>query len=328
MVATRTSGIATSGKTLLGMILLTVGFLATLATVLGFFGGIWWAFDLAANWRLQLGVVLVVVAVLYWVTVGRGAAILFLVAGLVNLFLVLPVFFGSQATAAPEGRLDVVSYNVATEVAGRDEMIDWIGSLDADIVFLQETTAAWVEAIAASGIQMDIIAEPITTGGHGTTVLASQPATATVIPVGAFNQHVIEVTTTVDGRAVSLFGAHPDTATTKQKADVRDELFTELAALVAAAPNPAIVVGDLGVTRWTSAFGSLADAASLVNSEDGFGYEGTWPGSDLTLLGDYLSIPVDHVLMTREMTVVARDVGPKIGSANRPVVAKLAFAGG
>jgi len=326
MVA-RTSSISTGTKTVIGMILLTAGFLATLGTVFGFFGGVWWAFDFAANFRLQFGVVLVVVSVFYWIIVGKGAALLFLTAGLVNLLLVIPIFAGTQAAAAGDARLDVVTFNVNSEVTARGEIIEWIRTLDADLVILQESTEAWVEALEQAPLDMAVIAVPDFTMVYGTTVLAAIDASARTLPIGTGDKTIVEISTSLGGEDITVFAVHPPAPTSEASAIVHDEMLEAVGTITAARSEPVIVVGDLGATRWSSAFGTLMSEGSLINSEDGNGYQGTWPARDLTVIGPYVSIPVDHALMTRALTTTSRETGPMMGSDHLPLLVQIAPAG-
>lgn len=327
-MVTSSSGLATGTKTLLGMVLLTIGFLASLATVLSFFGGVWWAFDVAANFRFQLGIVLAVAGALYWIVVGQGAAILFLIAAAVNVALVVPLWIGDQAVAASEDRLDVVTFNVEREVAARPEILQWLGALDADLVFLQETTDEWVTAIQESGLEMEILAVPPAQAVHGTTVLARTDATATVQAIGSRNEHVVEVSAAIGSRQVTIFSLNPPSPSSQRDAETRDEVLAELAEVVRARTEPVAVIGDLGATRWSYAFRQLLADGGLVDSEDGFGFQGSWPASDVPVLRTVIAVPVDHLLTSRLLTTTDRALGPKMGSNHRPLLVELARADG
>jgi endonuclease/exonuclease/phosphatase (EEP) superfamily protein YafD len=288
---------------------------------------VWWAFDIAANLRLQLGVLLVVTAVLYWVTVGRGAAILFLAAGIANLVLVLPLWLGSQPPAASDDRLDLVTFNVEREVAARSEILQWLGTVDADLVFLQETTEEWVSAIEDSGIDMEVIAVPQPQSTHGIIVLAATDSTATVSEIGSSKDQLVEVSTSLAGTRVTVFGVHPPSPNNQRDAAARDEVLVELGELVATRSEPVIVVGDLSATRWSNSFREMRQIGGLSDSEDGFGFQGTWPASTVPVIRYLISIPIDHVLTTRSLTTPERAMGPRIASSHLPLLVEVALAG-
>jgi len=311
----------------MGMVLLTIGFVATLATVLGFFGGAWWAFDLAANYRFQLGLLLVVVGVLYWFTVAKGAAILFLVAGLANLALVLPLYIGSQAPAASDERLDVVTFNVEGEVAARTEILQWLRSVEADLVFLQETTDEWLTALEENDIGMEVIAVPPADVLQGIIVLAREEATASVYEVGTSNDWIVEVSTSLAGTSVTVLGIQPRPADNQRDAAARDALLVEVGDIAGARSEPVAVVGDLNATRWSNAYRDMRDRGGLQDSAEGFGFHGTWPASNIPVIGSLIAVPVDHVLTTRALTTTERSLGPKMGSSHLPLLVELATAG-
>lgn len=327
-MVTRSSGFASTAKGVVGMLLLALGFLATLATALGFLGGIWWAFDLAADFRLQLGVVLVITALLYWITVGQGAAVLFFAAGLVNVFLLIPLFAGSQATPASDERLEIVTFDVEQEVAERVGIIEWLDGIDADIVFLQNTNDRWVEILSTTEWDYEIVATPTDTLQQGITVLSRVPASGTPTEVGVAGDAIVEVTTAFEGEQVLLIGVNSVRPTSKDAADRRDELFSFVADLASERSGPVVVVGNLGTTRWSAAFRSLRNDGNLINSEDGYGYQGTWPANDLRFFGALLSVPVDHVLTSRSLTTASRETGPELGSSHLPLIVELAVPTG
>jgi endonuclease/exonuclease/phosphatase (EEP) superfamily protein YafD len=60
----------------------------------------------------------------------------------------------------------------------------------------------------------------------------------------------------------------------------------------------------------------------LRDTRAGFGIQASWP-TQIPPLG----IPLDHCLVSPELVVLDRRLGPAVGSDHRPVILELARAG-
>jgi len=100
-----------------------------------------------------------------------------------------------------------------------------------------------------------------------------------------------------------------------------DQLVTHLGGVAAAAVAsslPCLVAGDFNATPWSRPFRRLVATSGLVDSALGRGVQATWHA--------HLPaprIPIDHVLVPPEATVLRREVGPDIGSDHFPIEAEI-----
>ncbi len=63
----------------------------------------------------------------------------------------------------------------------------------------------------------------------------------------------------------------------------------------------------------------------LLDSRRGFGVQRSWPTSmKVSILGT-MRIPIDHALVSRDVKVLDRRVGPFIGSDHFPIMVDIAF---
>ena len=83
-----------------------------------------------------------------------------------------------------------------------------------------------------------------------------------------------------------------------------------------------VVAGDLNASTWSRGFSLLTAPADLVNSQRGFGIQASWPAR-YKLLG----IPIDHVVHSRDLTIVDRRLGEPLGSDHYPLFVTVALAG-
>lgn len=122
-----------------------------------------------------------------------------------------------------------------------------------------------------------------------------------------------------EGCAISLIAAHTYPPITPER--IRDRQLAALATFAATTPASAIVAGDLNITSWSPVFRQLLGGSGLTDSRRGFGIQGTWPSG----WPASMRLPIDHILVSRDIVAVHREVGPDIGSDHRPIFAELAL---
>lgn len=311
-------------RTTLGLFLIAVGVGLTLATVLGFFGPVWWAFDVLSSFRFQYAVLLLLVGLIYGMAFGRVSSFIFIAAGLLNAALILPLFIASPAEASGPNDLKIVSFNVQASNTNRETILEWVGNSGADVVFLLETSSDWDQVLATSNLPYVVMNEIPDDRVYGITVLAREQLETQVIRAGATKDVVVRAETSIGDEPVAVYAFHPRSPTSELDAQYRDEVMDEVASLVDAETMPTVVVGDLNATPWSYAFRRLADGGQLVDSLRGNGYQASWPAS----LWYGFKIPIDHLLHTAELTTVARGLGPDLGSDHAPLAVTVAVASG
>ena len=311
---------AATVRTYVGLVLLAIGAAVVLATLLGFLGSTWWMFDVLANFRAQYAIVLLLVAVLYGLSYAKLPAALFLAGAVVNLALIAPLFYRSPEPAASPQDVKIVSFNVQAGNARRSEIVTWLESEDADLIFLTEASSDWDAPLRGASLGKTVLAEPPPDRTFGIIALGPEGTVAQNLMVASRYQ-VVRVEHTIDDQAVVVFAAHPSNPRNRRLAEERNELLEAIAELVNAESDPVILIGDLNVTPWSHAFGELTRQASLHNSLEGYGLQASWPSNY-----PGLSIPIDHMLHTEELTTVTRDLGPRLGSDHRPLIVEVAIA--
>lgn len=321
MVIKKSSAVGSGLRTFAGLGLLTAGFLGTLATILAFFGSTSWFFDLLANFRFQLALGLIIVGALYFAGFGRAVAFIFVTMGVVNAFLVAPLYLDDPAPAASEESIRIVSFNVGAGRADTAELSTWVEESGADLVFLLESTEEWIGAVPAADIGYSIDNEIPEDRQYGITVLGRDSANVEQLRLGTTEDPVMRVQTSIDGQTVVVYAVHPRPPDSTAKSEARDSLFVELAELITAESLPVIVIGDFNATPWSYAFRDFTAATDLINSQNGYGLSATWPtGLPITL------VPLDHMLHSDALTTVGRQVGPDLGSDHLPLTVEVSLA--
>jgi endonuclease/exonuclease/phosphatase (EEP) superfamily protein YafD len=124
--------------------------------------------------------------------------------------------------------------------------------------------------------------------------------------------------TLADGSELNLIATHPLPPIGAAYAAERNAQLQAVGEAAVDLDSPVIVAGDLNTTSWSPCFRDLLSTSQLRDSRRGWGIHPTWPGP-LAALG----IPIDHVLVSPEIEIVRRVVGPQIGSDHRPVLVDL-----
>jgi endonuclease/exonuclease/phosphatase (EEP) superfamily protein YafD len=95
-----------------------------------------------------------------------------------------------------------------------------------------------------------------------------------------------------------------------------------LAAPIGRTPGSRIVIGDMNTTDGSPLFSDFVLATGLRDSRLGFGRQPSWP-----TFSPY-RIALEHAFVSDDLAVVARRLGPSIGSDHLPLIIDLAPAAG
>jgi endonuclease/exonuclease/phosphatase (EEP) superfamily protein YafD len=311
-------------KTFFGLALLTVGFLATLATILGFLGSLWWAFDILANYRLQYTLLLALTAALYGITFGRVTSLLFLAAAGLNVLVLLPLFTAAPAEAAGTETIQIVSYNSSAGAGDTDDFAAWLDAGQADLVFVLDTPEDWIGAVAADAGYQIQNSLPIDRR-FGISLLAKQDIGVDLLRLDdQLREPALRIETAIEGRTVVIYAIQLTSPTSETGADRNARLLEEVKAAVASEVEPVVVIGDLSLTPWNSGFRSFLGDTGLENSLNGYGYQATWPADALP----GAAIPYDHAFHSDVLTTADRSVGPGFGGPHRALLVEIGFAAG
>ena len=300
-----------------------IGICLGIATLAGFFGSTWWVLDLFAGFRHQLAAGLLVCAL--WAVLARWhkvAAILSVLA-IVNLVLIVPLFFGPSR---PESRdVRVLSFNVLGSNRQFEEVVDFIRESGADVVVLHEVTGRWEEAIADASdaaVEWGYDVTGTRAGGDlfGSLVLTRPGARVESFGFGLTDPRAVEIHLP-DG--ITMLAIHPLSPSNRFRAEQNDRQLQFASDWAVGQSGPAIVVGDFNSTPWSYPFRRLMASTDLLDSESGFGLDLSYPADANPLL----RIPIDHLLHSLDLAVVDRQLGPAMGSDHFPLTVDLALTG-
>jgi endonuclease/exonuclease/phosphatase (EEP) superfamily protein YafD len=282
-----------------------------------------WGFDLFTHgtpyWFLAaVAGVLIFVGLKSWRrALGATAVLLFFALGLV------PYYFASAsaaATEAPTHKLRVVHFNLLTSNREFEQIETFLRAQRGDVVVLQEFSPKLRTALKSFTQSFPYREIQVRRGAFGIALLSRYPISdVNWHPDAVAEIPVVAATLDVNGSPLRVVAAHPYPPVGQSRALRRNTLLKEIGAQ-AAGDGPRILVGDLNCTPWSPHFRDLCRSADLRDSARGQGMTPTWFPSFLPI-----GIPIDHVLVSEEIGITGRSVGPSLGSDHRPLVVDLTF---
>jgi endonuclease/exonuclease/phosphatase (EEP) superfamily protein YafD len=98
------------------------------------------------------------------------------------------------------------------------------------------------------------------------------------------------------------------------------EQLSNLARIASEAKGAVMLLGDLNSTSWGSYFHRLIQDGKLTDSRRGYGLQLSFPARKL-IFGQLLYLtPIDHILVSSEISILDRYLGPYVGSDHYPVI--------
>ncbi|HEX6287221.1 MAG TPA: hypothetical protein VFZ80_07020, partial [Acidimicrobiia bacterium] len=141
------------------MILVAVPAVALAAVTLLSFLGRWvWWLDVLANFRAQYVVALAILGLIVAMSKWRKTGYAILGVALVNLVVVLPLYIGSPAEARIDAdTIRVMSFNLLSDNEQYSDVIDYIRTIDPDLVLLHEASRPWEVAIDSAELEYEVV---------------------------------------------------------------------------------------------------------------------------------------------------------------------------
>lgn len=311
--------------------------LAALGTVTALCGEAGWLFELATHFRLQYALALILAAALWpllprpQAAVARGIGRRYgfpvgcLVAAAIDLAVLWP-YIGVRVPAEPEparasGKVRIVALNVHTGNARHDLVESFLRASEADVILLTEVDERWLTQLAGlTNRWPHRLVEP-RDDNFGIALFSRWPlAHERVMTLGLAELPSLEAQVCLPDRRLWLLGTHPVPPANATHAAWRDDQLAAVGQRAGELSGPRVLLGDLNATPWSPAFRRLEARSGLGDSLRGRGYQASWPVG-VPLFG----IPLDHALVSPDIRVLSRRLGPSVGSDHRPLVLELVW---
>lgn len=285
--------------------------------VVSFAGRLHWLCDLATHFRAQYAAAGLLLATGLLLCGRFRAATWPLAIGLINAWFLAPLYLPPDEPSAPPPdakRLKVISLNVYAGSKSYDEVLAYLREARPDFVVFTEMTHAWqrqLKVLEADYPEQHFAARDDAFGIALIAKLKLDDATIDLLGGQAY----VRATCTIDGRPLTLFGVHPFPPIGAAASAMRNQSFVLLNKRLRETKGAAIVVGDFNSTSWSPHFADLLAGTTLRDARLGRGVQPSWS----TTHPLPLRIPIDHTLVSPQVYVLERRLGPAVGSDHLPV---------
>ncbi|MHB8902108.1 MAG: endonuclease/exonuclease/phosphatase family protein [Thermoguttaceae bacterium] len=296
-----------------------------LATVLAWGARLHWALDLFSHFPVQVaGASLVPLAIL--LGLGRWKAALLPAAVVAaNAALIVPLYLPATQPSCSAPTVRAVSANVLVQNRQFARFVEYIRAARPDFFAVMEVDAAWLAALEPLRGEYPHQVARLHQGAFGIALFSRVPIEEhQIVESAVAGVPMIHARLVFGDRRLTVVAAHPLPPVRKGPATLRNGQLKEMAPLLARQPDPRLLIGDLNTTSWSPHFRDLVRDGRLRDARQGIGIQPTWPGR--SGVGCLLQIPIDHTLVSDDVEVVSRKVGPDVGSDHRPVEIELRFS--
>ena len=295
--------------------------LLCLASVLALLAPLGWPFELFAHFRVQYAAAAVLLAAWFVWRRRRWAVVLSLALAAWHAWPGAERLLAAPVTAGCDGpAFSVVTANVQFSNEDHDAFLAWLDAHPADLVVVQEVTAAWAQVLvprpAYPHYELLSREDP-----YGIAVLSRWPLeSVSQVDLAGDGLPSLAGLVQVNGQPVRFFALHTHWPVLPELARARDASLQAAARLARSESVPVVLLGDLNLTPDAPAFHRLVDESGLRDVMQGRGWRPTW------LAGFWpLALRIDHVFASPGLCVEQAEVGPDVGSDHRPVFARLAL---
>jgi endonuclease/exonuclease/phosphatase (EEP) superfamily protein YafD len=294
---------------------------ASLATLSGFFSRLWWVFDLFTHFRFQYMLTLLGAALIL-IVLGHTslAALAGFFAG-INLALIAPLYLKPFSLSSPSNSAKVKSFrmlmaNVLQPNQQHRRLAEVIQANNPDLIVLIEINQEWMNALAPTLAEHSHRLVELREDHYGLGIFSRFPIIHSQV-VKFIDEDMPALIAEIDleGQALTVAAVHPPPPKSALMASQRNRYFNALAGFAARHEGRLLIAGDLNSSSWSPHFTRLLEHSGLSDSRQGFGMQLSWPAGRPHMLTS-----IDHVLVSPDVRVRSRRLGPKIGSDHYPII--------
>ena len=192
-----------------------------------------------------------------------------------------------------------------------------INEAQPDVLLLMEVDQNWFKAFSTLNQSMPFQLKRARSDNFGIALFSRFSLSGKIETIGPAQVPSIRGLIDVRGTTVQIWGTHPPPPMGATLSRWRNEQLTEIAQRLSNQPLT-IMAGDLNNTPYSRTFGYLLQNSGLQDASKGFGHQGTWPMSL-----NVLSIPIDHVLHSKDIGIRNTQVLWGTGSDHAAIVVDL-----
>lgn len=319
-----------------------ISFMLLICTSLGYLGKYSWVFDLFSHFKFQFfltaiacGLILIIFVIFskkeqttenkknYCFNLAmknKGFllfALLSFIIALFNLMEIAPLYFPYKNEIKKSEQLRLMHINVNTSNRNFQQVEKYIMEQNPDILLLEEVNLIWINNLSNLMAEYPCQILYPQNDNFGIAMFAKiKPDRYQILHYGRYCLPYIKSEFSIQKKGLTIYGVHTLPPIGKGHWQERNQMLVAIANKVKKEDKKQVVIlGDLNATPYCYAFKKLLRDANLRNSQCGFGIQATWPNQPF-----FLRIPIDHCLISEEIEVSKRFIGPDVGSDHFPLV--------
>ncbi len=299
-----------------------IGIFASLLTSIGYLGGYFWIFDLCSHFRPQYALVIVFSAILLALLKRYWTATIISIFIIPNLFEIIPLYLQPSVPEADGNPiLRLMFANVHTANKNYVALISAVKKEAPDILILEEVDQEWMRNLEELAKEFEYKISFPQSDNFGIALFSRiSPENCEIKMWGEFKLPYVEAVFGIRGKTVKFWAVHALPPVNGEYSRTRNMELAYFSKVLKDENGIRILAGDLNITPWSLHFKKFLKESGMRNSMKGFGIQPTWPTINPLML-----IPIDHCLISPDVSVSGRRVGDVIGSDHRPLIIDLLF---
>ena len=292
------------------------GFVYLQATPARYLKRIAWATEISSNFRFYYLVVLALLTLLFLWGRKLKRGLMFAGVAILNLALLIPFFLTTPAIPAASQTYRALMINAGFLENSGETILESISNLEPDIIVLVEAREGSEDVLKLLGAKYPYSTFQSATDNYdGTLFYSKYPFTVEAgAQEGPKSTPSLVTSVNLGSRDLTFISTQTRGPLTPGRTVDRRIQLEQLAQYIAAQTEPVVLFGDLNSTAWSPIFRSFLHTSGLKDGREGFGLQASWPA-----FMPLLAIPIDHALVSSDVTVHSFSKGPDVGSDHFPI---------
>ncbi len=244
----------------------------------------------------------------------------------IQLIEIVPWYFPpSWLGRSQPHNLRILQSNVFVPNRSYGKVLSLVKNEQPDIAIFLEVNARWTQQLNALSTTY-----PFTFQASDGLMIYSRLPLSRPVQFGSGKNSSIAAYLTVNQQEIALVVTHP-VPPLPRLFDSRNQQLLEVGQYIQQQQKSVILVGDLNTTMWSPYYYKLVQATGLKNARKGFGVLPTWPVASpyarpflkRTPIMSLFQIPIDHCLVSSQITVTGIHTGNPVDSDHLPLITDL-----
>lgn len=320
-------------KVVINITCLAIGLLLII-NVFTYLGDYHYRFEQLTHFRLQYLVLFVVATLLFILFSNKKWLALSLLGLFSNAIPVLSIYLPPEVQSVEKNKqISLLLTNVLSNNQSYAALLQKIELKQADIIVVLELTPQWANELKAVDRKYPYQKLIPRRDNFGIGLYSKYPLEdISVLDFARNDIPSISASIQFKTKVLNVIATHPIPPLNKSFSEQQRIHLENLADFVRSKKVDArsiktsavLIAADLNSTQWSSRYKALVSSTGLYNTRQGIGLNPSWPDGE-GVLGYLLQLPLDHVLVTKN---IGTQIFERLGSINSdhfPVYIKLQF---